>query len=262
MELNPMKILILEDDAAACNNFLTILKTREDFELSGLTDSDIEAMRIVKSKRPEGIILDVELNNSTSGNIDSFEFLTEVMRLNLGYKPIVIVTTHIKSNRTYEILHEKGAEIVLFKNHPKYSSEHVLNKMMSLRNITTQSSIECLKESLEDTNTKISDLINTELDLIGITQKLKGRNYIHDAIFFLITDEDSQESPIQYVAHLNKKSATTITNGVQNGINHAWRVSTVEDLLLHYKAKVNVNSGTPTPMEFLCYYRDKIKKSL
>ncbi len=262
MEQVPMKILILEDDAIACNNFLTALKNRKDFELSGITDSDIEAMRIVRSKRPEGIILDIELNNSVSGNIDSFEFLAELNNLNLGYKPVVIVTTHIKSNRTYEILHEKGAEIVLFKNHPKYSSEHVLNKMISLRNVTTQSSLSCLKESLEDTNTKISELIYTELDLIGVTQKLKGRNYIHDAIFFVITNDNSNISPIQHVAGLYKKSETTITNGIKNAINHAWRVSAIEDLLLHYKAKVNIETGVPTPMEFIYYYIDKIKKSI
>ncbi len=262
MDISPMKILILEDDSFACNEFLKSLKTRNDFELSGLTDSDIEAMKIVKSKRPEGIILDIELNNSLSGNIDSIEFLSELTTLNLGYKPVVIVTTHIKSNKTYEILHEKGADIVLFKNHPKYSAEHVLNKMLFLRNTTTQSSLECLKETLEDTKNKISDLIYTELDLIGVTQKLKGRNYIHDAIFYIITEENSTVSPIQHLTGVYKKSTTTITNGIQNAITHAWRVSAVEDLLLHYKAKVNIETGIPTPMEFIYYYVDKIQKCL
>ena len=258
----PMKILILEDDAFACNNFLTALKNRTDFELSSMTDSDIEAMRIVRSKRPEGIILDIELNNSTSGNIDSFEFLTELNNLNLGYKPVIIVTTHIKSNRTYEILHEKGAEIVLFKNHPKYSSEHVLNKMISLRNVTTESSLSCLKESLEDTNAKISELIYTELDLIGVTQKLKGRNYIYDTIFFILTNENSDINPIQHVAGMYKKSENTIVNGIKNAIIHAWRVSSIEDLLLHYTAKINIETALPTSMEFIYYYVDKIKKSI
>ena len=36
----------------------------------------------------------------------------------------------------------------------------------------------------------------------------------------------------------------------------------IEDLEENYTAKINVNTGIPTPGEFTCYYRDKIKKLL
>ena len=67
-------------------------------------------------------------------------------------------------------------------------------------------------------------------------------------------------SVIQYLTKIYKKSATTITNGIQNAIIHAWRVSAVEDLLKNYTAIINHETGIPTPMEFIYYYRDKIKK--
>ena len=71
MSNKPMKILIVEDDVNDCNNFIESLKGREDFELVGMTDSDVEALKIVRMKHPEGIILDIELNNSSSGNTNS-----------------------------------------------------------------------------------------------------------------------------------------------------------------------------------------------
>ena len=47
---------------------------------------------------------------------------------------------------------------------------------------------------MREQDDRISECINNELDLIGITQNLKGRQYIHDAILFLIENEESDES--------------------------------------------------------------------
>ena len=108
MDIKQMKILIVEDDVNACNDFINCIKSREDINLIGITDSDIEALKYVKLHHPEGIILDIELNNSVSGNTDSLDFLTELKKLNLNYNPIIIVTTHINSQSTYNLLHRNG----------------------------------------------------------------------------------------------------------------------------------------------------------
>lgn len=260
MSSKPMKILIVEDDVNDCNNFITALKTRANFELVGMTDSDIEALGIVRMKHPEGIILDIELNNSSSGNPDSLEFLTKIKDLKLGYKPIIIVTTHVKSQITYDILHRNGVEIILYKDHPKYSSEHVLNKLIALREEEPTKSVETLQDEIMENKNRISDQIYHELDLIGVTPNLKGRQYIHDAILYLIENPESDINVIQHLTKIYKKSGNTITNGIQNAIIHAWRVSALEDLLINYTAKVNYETGVPTPMEFIYYYVDKIKK--
>ena len=260
MESKPMKILIIEDDVNDCNNFINCIKGRKDVELVAVTDSDIEGLKFVKAKQPEGIILDLELNNSKSGNADSFEFLANLKKLKLNYEPIVIVTTHVNSKRTYDVLHRNGVDLILYKDHPKYSCDHVLNQFINLRRDFSVENETSIQELFEDNKTKISDLINHELELIGVTSKLKGKLYIHDAILYLIENENSDLSPIQYLTKVHKKSATTITNGIQNAIIHAWRVSAVDDLLKYYTATVNHETGIPTPMELVYYYRDKIKK--
>lgn len=260
MSNKPMKILIIEDDPTDCENFINSIKKREDFDLVAITDSDIEGLKYVKLKHPEGIVLDIELNNSISGNTDSLEFLTNLKKLNLGYEPIIIVTTHVNSKRTYDILHRNGVDIILYKDHPKYSSEHVLNKFLALRQLSPKSSLTTLKEELVENENKISDYIYHELDLIGVTAKLKGRQYIHDAILYLIQDKDNNIGVIQYLTKIHQKSGNTITNGIQNAIIHAWKVSPIEDLSIHYTAKVNYETGIPTPMEFIYYYVDKIKR--
>ena len=262
MESTPMKILIIEDDVNECNNFVNCIKSRKDVELVALTDSDVEGLKYVKLKRPEGIVLDLELNNSTTGNNDSLEFLSKLRKMNLNYQPIVIVTTHVNSTRTYDILHRNGADLILYKDHQNYSSDYVLNKFINLRDIAPKQTITTLKEEIEEKENKISDCIYHELDLIGVTAKLKGRMYIHDAILYLIQNENSNTNVIQHLTKVYKKSGNTITNGIQNAIIHAWRVSSIEDLTTYYTARVNYETGIPTPMEFIYYYVDKIKKMI
>ena len=262
METKPMKILIIEDDVRDCNNFINCIKNRNDIELVAITDSDVEGLKYVKLKHPEGIVLDIELNNSTSGSNDSLDFLSNLNRLNLDYRPIVIVTTHINSKRTYEIVHREGADLILYKDHPNYSADYVLNKFINLKDSSPKRTVEVLKEELKENENKISDCINHELDLIGVTPKLKGRQYLHDAILYLIQNDGTDTNVVRYLTNVYKKSGNTITNGIQNAIIHAWRVSSIDDLSVYYTAKINYETGIPTPMEFIYYYVDKIKKMI
>lgn len=262
MQNKPMKILIIEDDRDDCKNFINAIKSRKDIELVAITDSDIEGLKYTKLKHPEGIILDLELNSSTTGNTDALNFIPELKKLNLNYQPIVIVTTHVASKRTHDILHRQGADLILYKDQAKYSAEHVLNIFISMREKIPQRTIQTLKEEMQRDEEKISAYISKELDLIGITSKMKGRKYIHDAILYLIENEDSKENVIRHLSNEYKKSTNTITNGIQNAILHAWKYSAVEDLLEYYTARINPETGVPTTMEFIYYYVEKIKREL
>ena len=253
-----MRILVVEDDLEECNRIIYCAKQRKDIEIVAITDSDVDAIKHVKSKNPEGIMLDLELNNSKSGNTDSFGFLEDLKKLKCN--PIIIVTTHVNSQRTYDILHRNGVELILYKEHPGYSPNQAFNKFINLRKMPTNKVENSIENEFKSEDEKISDCINNELDLVGITSNLKGRQYIHDAILFLIKNENSDESVIQYLSKIHKKSSSTITNGIQNAIIHGWRISAVEDLEKYYTAKVNYNTGLPTPMELVYYYVSKVKK--
>ena len=262
MDNKKMKILIIEDDVNDYRLFEQAVQTRDDVEIVDITDSDIEGLNLVKIKRPEGIVLDLELNNSINGSTDSLDFLSNLKKLNLNYEPILIVTTHVNSKRTYEILHRNGVDLILYKDHPKYSADHVINSFLNLRKASPNVNTVPIKEVIEDEENKLINIIDSEMNLIGITSKLKGKDYIKDALIFLINNGKSQGNVTQYLTNKHKKSGNTITNGIQNAIIHAWRISPTEDLEKYYTARINYETGVPTPMEFLYYYADKIKKML
>ena len=260
MKSKSMKILIIEDDIIDCENFKKSAELREDIEIVGITASDIEGLKYVKIKHPEGIVLDLELNNSPTGNVDALDFLANLKDMNLNFTPIIIVTTHINSRVIYDKLHKSGVDLILYKDQPKYSADYVLNKFISLRSEEVETLNISITDELKTKEEKISDLIFNELDLVGITSNLKGRQYLHDAILYLIEHENSDINVMVYLSNIHKRSENTINNGIKNAIHYAWRKSPVEDLTVYYTARIDYETGVPTPMEFIYYYVDKIRK--
>ena len=260
-----MKLLLIEDDSKECEKFRKIAEKRQDIEFAGITNSAIEGLKLLKENMPDGVILDLELN---AGQGSGFEFLQKLKELKLSTRPKIVVTTNVYSDSVYDYLHENKVDFIFYKKQESYSVENVINTLFLLKGYTDSSSdIPIDKNDNEEDNETmkaISDKINKELDLIGISSHLQGRKYLYDGILYLLSKEssDGRISINQYLISKYKKASSTISRAMQNAILHAWRISSIEDLEENYKAKINYETGVPTPVEFIYYYVDKIKKTL
>lgn len=264
MENRPMTVLLIEDDEFECQRFKTYVETIDNVKLVGITNSSDEGIELYKSFLPEAIVLDIELHKGQGSGIKFIEKLKENM---LAFRPIIVVTTNAVSSILYDKLHEDGADLIFYKKQVDYSPKLIVSSVLSLRKTlhkfnTSDRNLEKVQESPIEYETKISNKINTELDLIGISSHLKGRKYIHDAIMYLIKENNSDETVFNYLAKMHKKSASSISRVMQTAINYAWRNSAPEDLEMYYLAKVNYNTGVPSPTELVYYYKDKILKTI
>ena len=260
----PMKLLILEDDLKECEAFCKAIKNRDDIEFIKITDSDIVALETLRENFVEGIILDLELNNGT-GNGNGFEFLQELKKMKLEVVPKIVVTTNVSSDSVYDFLHSNGVDLIFYKKQLNYSHTNVLNTLLLLRdyNNANNKNRDLNIPDKEKYNGKIENYINNELDLIGIGTHLQGRKYLYDSIYYILVESDKSDLTVtQYLVKKYKKSSSTISRAMQNSILHAWRISSIEDLTKYYTAKINYETGVPTPTEFIYYYADKIKKML
>ena len=100
-----------------------------------------------------------------------------------------------------------------------------------------------------------------------MAEKLMGRKFVYDAIHYLVcewdkADANSRTSIISYIANQYKKEDGSVYKAIQNVIKHAWRITPPSDLEELYKAKVNYNTGIPTPSELIYHYAEEIKKEL
>lgn len=265
-----MRLELIEDDEIECKKFKNLANERNKIEFIKITNSAKEGLKTLKEEKIDAVILDLELN---SGEGSGFEFLEGLKNLNLNTIPKIVVTTNVYSDSVYDYLHENKVDFIFYKKQETYSVENVINTLIllndykngSLRNEKENSKAN-QDESEEDSEKAkvMSERVNHELDLIGVSTHLQGRKYLYDAIFYLLSKESNNGriSINQYLISKYKKSSSTISRAMQNAILHAWRISSIEDLETYYTAKINYETGVPTPVEFIYYYVDKIKKEI
>lgn len=97
------------------------------------------------------------------------------------------------------------------------------------------------------------------VDLIGISYRLKGRDYLFEAIYYLLTNDEQNANVFQHLSKHYKLLISSISRAIQTAINHTWRTSSIEDLRANYTAPINFNTGVPTPTEFIYYIVKKLK---
>ena len=260
MDRIPMKVLLVEDDIDECNKYKNISDKRNDINLVAVTNSSTKAIEYLKHYKPNAVILDLELNQ---GEGSGFEFIENIAKQGITKRPNIVVTTNVCSDSVYDFCHKNKIDFIFYKKQVNYSQEKILDTLLLLSGYESEKVVEYeMDEQLEEN--KIMEKINKELDLIGISSHLQGRKYLCDAICFVIQNDksDSKISIIQHLVGKYKKSNSTISRAMQNAILHAWRISAIEDLTIYYTARINYETGVPTPTELIYYYADKIKKQL
>ena len=218
---------------------------------------------MIRRLLPDVVILDIELHNG-SGHTTSFPLIEQLNKLKLKRKPKIIINTVVSSNTVYDFLHENGVDLIFYKKQSNYSVQNVIDTIVLLNSYSEDTSFtgNITIDDSDDTKERISNMIDNELNLIGIGLHLQGRKYLHDAIYLLVAEPDKAEKMtlVQYLVLKYKRSNSTISRAMQNAILHAWRISSIEDLEEHYKAKINYDTGIPTTNEFIYYYADKVRK--
>jgi len=261
----PMPILLIEDDVEECRKFKDFVANRTDVNFVGITASSNEAVKLVKSHLPEGIILDLELSK---GEGTGLQFLATLNSISLGLRPIVVVTTNIQSNVMYAHIHNMGIAFIFYKKQAGYSTELVINTLLELRNslFIAQTALHRdlqTIESPEELRMRIIERIDAELNQIGISIKLKGRAYLQEAIYLLVNKERNESTAVLYqVAENNRINYNSIIRAIQTAIQKIWDSSDIETLKEKYPVHINIHTGVPAPTEFIHYYAEKIRKTI
>lgn len=258
-----MKILLVEDDAIACQEIICeIDKQFDDFSLIGVTNNSEKALTYVYDSKPDAVILDLELHQ---GGGTGFDFLKAIKFLSSLDKPFILVTTNNISTLSHTVARELAADFIMTKNQENYSAASVLNFLKITKSVI-------LEKRIRNNETAYSTISNeqylkrlncrvcAELDKIGINPRVIGYKYLTDAIILVIQD-NSQNLTVQ-IGNKHKKTSTSVERAMQNAINHTWVKSDINVLLSQYTASISSDKGVPTITEFTHFYARKIKNTL
>lgn len=257
-------LLVVEDDEATCLAYEQYCQNRDDVFLIGTSARSDEALRITEEFKPNAVVLDLEL---TYGSGSGLDYLLGVDKLPLKVIPYILVVTNNISQKTYLAIRNIGADFIIAKSQPDYSVEYVVNFLRSIIDSIPdmipcqETSSPAIKKRIEeDYNNRMLKRIGAELDVIGISPRFKGRNYLRDAIEMICHKE--QTYICNEIGKKYGKTSASVERAMQNAIDHAWKTTDITTLEEHYKAYVNPRKGVPTLTEFIYYYADKVKNSM
>ncbi|MDR2571973.1 MAG: response regulator, partial [Oscillospiraceae bacterium] len=176
-----LKVLLIEDEPDECAAIGRVIDSTNGIRLVGITNSIEKAFTDVKDCLPDAVILDIELQKGEGDGINFMERLAaaDVVR------PFVLVTTGNTSKLIQERVRELGADFIISKSQEKYSAEYVVNFLMSMKStILFRKMKQGIPEEIltlddrKEITKRILKRIDTELDLIGMNPRVKGRAYL------------------------------------------------------------------------------------
>lgn len=255
-----LSVLLVEDDIHACNEIQHCIEEHENLKLIGTTNNTGDAFNLVQAHLPNVILLDLELHH---GGGNGLFFLDQLKHTPLSHPPYIVVTTNNMSEVTLDQAHQLGADFILTKYETGYCAQYVIDYIQLMRPAILRKNATIMplpdmtpaqKEQL------IMKRIQREMELIGINPRAVGYKYLMDSIRLIMDGADTNLARI--LAPKYEKSEKSIERAMQNAIKQAWVTSNVDDLLQNYTAKIRVDRGAPTLMEFVCYYASKIKNDM
>jgi len=269
----PMPLLLIEDDELECKRFKDYVQSRNDVRFVGETNSSTTGIALVKKHLPEVVILDLELRH---GQGSGMAFLLELKKTKLAVWPLIIVITNVSSEVILDYARQNGVDFVFSKAQADYEPKTIIDFALDLRpTMQKRNQLRLAEkgldlssvESPEERKQRIVEKIENEMDLIGLPNHLKGREYAMDGICFLLTYDPKAEGAVpqtafDYLAKAHGKADTSIGRAIQTAIRKAWEKTPIDELTVHYTDRVDYNTGMPTPLEFLTFYAKKIRKQM
>lgn len=255
----PLHVLIIEDEQDVCQRFKDAIDNKEDVILIGITNNSYHALEILKKDTPDVVILDLELHY---GKGNGLLFLKELRNISMPFSPYILVTTNNSSPTTYQYTRENGADFIMYKHQYDYSETKVIEFLCTMSSVIYynqkhQNPLYATTETLTQRKQRFKHIISQELDYVGINPKFLGYRYLIDAIL-MIADDASSNITVSLAKKYGKSSASVERN-IQNAINYAWNTTDIDELLLHYTARIRSSKGVPTVNEFVFYYANKLK---
>lgn len=267
--MKKIKVLIADDSI----DFAVILKENlelnEHIEVVGIARDGVETVQMTKELQPDILILDIIMPN-----LDGIGTVEQLNSENINVKIIMLsaILSCAKQEKLTSVLMELGVDYLMAK---PFSVDSLTSRIFQLVDIqqisnntnlhsksnsyffnTNVDSIETTKE--DNFESKITNIMHT----IGIPVRLKGYQYIREAILLSIESEDNLSKITKNIYPEVAKKFNSTPSRVERAIRHALEISWqnkggASNVLFGNSAMFN--EKRPTNSEFIASITDKLK---
>lgn len=260
--MGKINVAIVDDNERIVNLLVDILKSDSDIEVVGTSSNGMEALELIKDKKPDVVLLDLIMPK-----LDGLGVMEKV-RLDESYKktPAFIVITAIGQEGVTENAFELGASYYIMK---PFDNNMVLSRIKQVRGDLHNSKLVDShrvsayesKDNFRERNLE-SDVTNI-IHEIGVPAHIKGYQYLRDAIMMSVNDNEMLNSITKLlypsIAKRHKTTPSRVERAIRHAIEVAWsrgKMDTIDEL---FGYTVSNGKGKPTNSEFVALIADKIR---
>ena len=247
-----LNVVIADGNEAFAEAVKESISSMDSFAVVGVTGSGEEAIRMVKQKRADILIMDHILTG-----IDGVGVLTRLSHDNA--MPAVMVVSAFVSDMTMQQLGKLGASCFMMK---PCAMEAVMENLKLMRQATPGGK----NVGNIQRHNAIESLVTEVIHEIGVPAHIKGYQYLRHAIIVAVEDMDVINAITKVLYPEVAKAFNTTPSRVERAIRHAievaWDRGDIDTLQKFFGYTVSNARGKPTNSEFIALIADKLQLQL
>ncbi len=261
--MGKINVAIVDDNERMVNLLEDILKEDSEIEVVGKSENGIDALDMIKEKKPDVVLLDLIMPK-----LDGLGVMEKIRRdTELKKSPSFIVITAIGQEGVTENAFDLGASYYIMK---PFDNNVILSRIKQVKGDYHSKLIDNHRVSAYENRSSSSYVErNLESDVtniiheIGVPAHIKGYQYLRDAIMMSVNDAEMLNSitKILYpsIAKRHKTTPSRVERAIRHAIEVAWsrgKMDTIDEL---FGYTVSNGKGKPTNSEFVALIADKIR---
>ncbi|WP_276929969.1 sporulation transcription factor Spo0A [Herbinix luporum] len=259
--MSKINVAIVDDNERMVNLLEDILKEDADIEVVGKSENGIDALDMIKEKKPDVVLLDLIMPK-----LDGLGVMEKVRRDSEFKKnPSFIVITAIGQEGVTESAFELGANYYIMK---PFDSNVVLSRIKQIKRkshtrLTDSHRVSAYENKSDYMERNLEADVTNIIHEIGVPAHIKGYQYLRDAIMMSVNDAEMLNSITKLlypsIAKRHKTTPSRVERAIRHAIEVAWsrgKMDTIDEL---FGYTVSNGNGKPTNSEFVALIADKIR---
>lgn len=278
--MSKISVLVVDDNHLLVNMLQDILKKNSDIEVLGSAYNGIEALSMIKQKKPDVVLLDIVMPK-----MDGFGVMEHIQTDNgIEKKPSIIVMSAVNQDTLMENAFSMGASYYILKPFDEEMILHRIKALMQTKTVKSAPGLAVSKsvcsqqdmgitrgviETKPDALSKEQSMHNLEADVtniiheIGVPAHIKGYQYLRDAIMMSVDDGEMLNSITKMlypsIAKKHKTTPSRVERAIRHAIEVAWSRGKMDTIDALFGYTVSNGKGKPTNSEFVALIADKIR---
>lgn len=248
--MEKIKLMVVDDNREFCSLVRGYVLMQDDLEFVGSAYDGIGALDMIRSKKPDVVILD-----NVMPQLDGIGVLNHLQNFQPQDRPKIVAVTACPTDAFMASAFKLGVNYTMSR---KVDINEIVDRCrMVVKNTPVVVQQEKLK--MEDVEGLVTDMIHE----VGVPAHIKGYSYLRVAIMLVLEDRLLIESITKLlyptVAKKFNTSASRVERAIRHAIEVAWTRGDTDTLNSIFGFTINQAKGKPTNSEFIAMISDKLR---